>query len=216
MNKAKKIILKLLFVLVISACQQAEVPIESTSTATPPTTSTETPPPKSVSTALPAKELSAYYGEPQPAKIIVNGKTYDSEIGNTRWITEVFPDGSQAAVFEDAFAIITPMQPVIVEGDLSLLLRLPIPIDPTELRYIVYKVSEDELDSQDSTHGAFAWNPDYETQMYIEQASALLAHAQYLNFSLEPGIYVFEVHAGWGDIHTELEADYGFLLEVHE
>src|SRR5687767_13679700 len=108
MNKVNKILLKVLVVLVVTACQQTEIPIELTTTATPPTTSTETSPPKSVSTALPANELSAYYGEPQPAKIIVNGKTYDSEIGNTMWITEVPPDGSQAAVLEDAFAIITP------------------------------------------------------------------------------------------------------------
>jgi hypothetical protein len=210
MDKLNKIILYFLFTLVMTACQQAEVPVD---TLTQAVTNTKTPALTSTPTTLPAKELSAYYGEPQPAKIIVNGKTYESEIGNTRWITEVFPDGSQAVVFEDAFAIITPMDPVIVEGDLSLLLRLPVPIDPTELRYIVYKVSKDELDLQDSTHGAFTWNPDYETQMYIEKTSALLAHAQYLNFSLEPGIYVFEVHAGWG-AHTELEADYGFLLEV--
>jgi hypothetical protein len=215
MNKVKKIILKLLVILVVTACQQIEVPIELTSTAALPVTSTETPSPKSGSTALPAKELSAYYGEPQPAKIIVNGKTYDSEIGNTKWITEVSHDGSQAAVFEDAFAIITPKEPIVVEGDLSLLLRLPIPIDPTELWYIVYKVSEDELGSQDLTQDVFRWNPDYNTQMYIDNASALLSDAQYLNFSLEPGIYVFEVHAGWG-VHTELEADFGFLLEVQE
>jgi hypothetical protein len=54
--------------------------------------------------------------------------------------------------------------------------------------------------------------------MYIENYSVLLSDAQYLNFSLEPGIYVFEVHAAWGGKtpHTELEADYGFLLEVQE
>ena len=209
-----KIILSLFFVLVMTACQQAEVSAEPTSTFTSPAIDTETPAPRTIS----ASELSPYYGEPQPAKIIINGKTYDSEIGTTRWIMEALPDGSQVTAIGDAFAIITPKEPIVVNGDLSILLRLPIPIDPTELWYIVYKVSEDELVSQNLTQDVFRWNPDYNTQMYIDNASALLSDAQYLNFSLEPGIYVFEVHAAWGGKppHTELEADYGFLLEVQE
>jgi len=218
MNKMKKIIPSLFFASVMTACQQAGVSIEPTNTLTPQITSIATPILTAAPATFPANELSPYYGEPQPAKIIIDGKTYDSEIGTTRWITEVQPDGSTAMIIGDAFAIITPKEPVTVNGDLSLLLRLPIPINPTELWYIVYKVSEDELGSQDLTQDAFRWNPDYNTQMYIDNASALLSDAQYLNFSLEPGIYVFEVHAAWGGKppHTELEADYGFLLEVQE
>jgi hypothetical protein len=214
MNKMKKIILSLFFVLVMTACQQAEDSVAPTNTFISSAIDTKAPAPTTIS----ASELSPYYGEPQPAKIIIDGKTYDSEIGTTQWIMEALPDGSYVTQIGDAFAIITPKEPIVVEGDLSLLLRLPIPIDPTELWYIVYKVSQDELGSQDLTQDAFRWNPDYSTQMYIDNASALLSDAQYLNFSLEPGIYVFEVHAAWGGKppHTELEADYGFLLEVQE
>lgn len=214
MNKVKKIILSLFFVWIVTACQQTETSAEPINTPILSTMDTETPAPTTIS----ASDLSPYYGEPQPAKIIIDGKTYDSEIGTTKWITEVQPDGSTAVITGDAFAIITPKEPIAVNGDLSILLRLPIPIDPTELWYIVYKVSQDELDSQDLTHDAFAWNPDHKTQMYIENYSVLLSHAQYLNFSLESGIYVFEVHAAWGgrSPHTELEADYGFLFQVQE
>lgn len=210
----KKIIQSLFFILAVTACQQTEVSAEPTNTFTSSAIYTEPP----ASTKIPASEFSLYYGEPQPAKIIVNGETYNSQIGTTRWIKEVQPDGTTVTAIGDAFAIITPKESIAVNRDLSLVLELPIPIKPTELWYVVYRVSEDELRSQDLTQDVFRWNPDYETQMYIENASALLSVAQHLNFSLESGIYVFEVHAAWGGKppHTELEADYGFLLAVQE
>jgi len=186
----KKILLNLFFVLFLFACQPAPAP----------------------------DELAPYYGYPKPAKIVIDGETYNSEIGTTQWITEVKPDGTMATVIGDAFAIITPKESIPVNGDLSFVLELPVPINPTELWYIVYKVSEDELSSQDLTQDAFRWNPDYKTQLYIEHTSPLLSDAQHLNFSLEAGIYIFEVHAGWGGTppHTKLEADFGFLFEVQE
>jgi len=218
MDKMKKIILSLFFILVVTACQQAEVSVEPGNTFTPPATTTETLALASMPAAFPRSELSPYYGEPQPAKIIVNGETYDSEIGTTMWITEVHPDGSTAMVIGDAFAIITPIEPIITTSSFSLTLELPIPINPTELWYALFKVSEKELDAQDSTYGAFAWNPDYKTQTHQEQTYPPLLPKQQLTFSFEPGIYVFEVHAGWGGakLHTELEADFGFLFEVQE
>ncbi len=195
MYKTKINIPGLFIALVLSACQQA------------PTTPIPTP-----------DELAPYYGEPQPAKVIINSKIYDSEIGTTKWITEVQPDGSTAMVIGDAFAIITPTEPIITTSNLSLTLKLPIPINPTELWYALFKVSGQELDLQDSTHGAFRWNPDYKTQTYQEQTHPQLLAEQQLTFSLEPGFYVLEIHAGWGDTlpHTELEADFGFLLKVQE
>jgi hypothetical protein len=210
----KKIFLSLFIVLVMTSCQKAGASAVLTNIPEQQTPISETHTP----TALPVDELSSYYGKPQPAQIIINDQTYSSRIGTTKWITQAFPDGTTTTMIGDAFAIITPTQPVPVKSDLSMLLRLPIPINPTELWYILYKVSEEELESQDSTHGSFAWNPDHKTQMYIENYSVLLSDAQYLNFSLESGIYVFEVHASWGGKppHTQLEADYGFLLQVQE
>ncbi len=202
----------------MTACQQAEVSVEPTNTFTPLAISTETPALTPAPTAFPTSELSPYYGEPQPAKVIVNGKTYDSEIGTIKWITEIQPDGSRAMVIGDAFAIITPTEPIVTTSNLLLTLKLPIPINPTELGYALFKVSQKELDSQDSTHGAFRWNPDYKTQAYQGQTDLPLLAEQQLTFSLEPGIYVLEVHAGWGGIppHTELEADFGFLFKAQE
>lgn len=162
-------------------------------------------------------KLAPYYGTPQPARVIVNHKSYDSEIGNTKWI-KLAEDGTRYMEFGDAFAIITPTKPIVTKPDLSLNLQLPIPINPTILWYMLFKVSEKDLNSQDSTQGAFRWNPNPETQMYLEQTYPSLLTEQDLTFSLKPGVYVLQIHAGWGitSSQTELEADYGFLFEVQE
>lgn len=217
MNKMKKIILSLVIVLVVAACQQAEVSVEPTNTFTPPATTTETPQSTSTPTAFPTSELSPYYGGPQPAKVIINNEIYYSEIGTTRWI-KLDSEGRQYIEIGDAFAIITPIDPIITKPSFSLTLEFQIPINPTELWYILYKVSEQELASQDSTHGALAWNPDYKTQTYIDLTDLPLLREQQLAFSVEPGIYVFEVNAAWGGTktHPELRADFGFLFEVQE
>lgn len=212
----QRILFVTLSLILLSACKSNSEVIEPTSTfiPLPIITSTFTP----AITAFPTSELSPYYGEPQPAQIIINDEIYNSKIGTTKWITEVFPDGTYKMTIGDAFAIITPTEPILTKPNPSFTLKFSIPINPTELWYIFYKVSEQELNSQDSTHGSFAWNPDYKTQTYIEQTNLPLLSEQQLTFSLEPGFYVFEVHPGWGGAppHTELEADYGFLIEVQE
>ena len=215
----KKFLPALFLIMVLATCRQTRTGAKRAVTSTPSVkltapASTFT----SAKTPVPTSELAPYYGVPQPAKAIINGKTYNSEIGTTMWITEVKPDGSVVGEIGDAFAIITPIVPIITTSDLSLTLKLPLPINPTELWFAIYNVLKKELDSQDSTQGAFRWNPDYKTQTYQDQTYPPLLMEQQLTFSLEPGIYVFEVHAGWGGIppHTELEADYGFLLEVQK
>lgn len=208
----KKIILSLVIALVVVACQQAEVSVESTNTFAPPATTTETPQSTSAPTAFPTSELSPYYGEPQPAKIIVNGKTYDSEIGTTQWI-KLDSEGRQYIEIGDAFAIITPKESVVVTSNLSFTLKLPIPINPTGLWYAIFPVTDDEIKSQDPKEGVFRWSPNYE-----QQPSLPLLVEQLLSFSFDPGFYVLEVHASWGGKppHEELEADYGFLIEIQK
>lgn len=166
-------------------------------------------------TVFPTSELSPYYGEPEPIQIIFDGKTYNSQIGTTSWILEIQPDGTTAVMIGDAFAINTPIEPIITKSSFSFTLKLPIPINPAELWYVVYKVSEEELKSKDKSHGIIAWNPDYTKQVHIQQTNLPLSSEQQLAFSLESGIFVLEVNAGWGD-RSELQADYGFLIEVQE
>ena len=125
---------------------------------------------------------------------------------------------NRAIEFADAFAIITTIEPIRATSELAFTLKLPVPINPAQLWYALFEVSEQELESQDSTYGSYQWNPDYETQTVQGQTDLPLLAEQELSFILEPRIYVLEVHAGWGSAppHTELEANYGFLLEVQE
>jgi hypothetical protein len=114
----------------------------------------------------------------------------------------------------DAFAIITPKEPVVTtSSNLSFTLKLPIPINPTELWYGIFAVTEDEIKSQDPKEDIYRWYPNYEQQPPLP----LLAE-QELTFSLDPGSYVLEVHARWGGQppREELEADYGFFIEVQK
>lgn len=191
MDKMKKYILGLFIIFALAACQRK------------PATPIPTP-----------DELSPYYGEPQPAKVIINGKTYDSEIGTIMWVTEVHPDGSQTMMTGDAFAIITPREPIVTKSsNFSFTLKLPIPINPTELWYGIFAVTEDEIKLQDPKEDIYRWYPNYE-----QQPSLPLLAEQQMDFSLDPGFYVLEVNAGWGGIppHTVLQADFGFLFEVQD
>ena len=158
--------------------------------------------------ATPKSELEPYYGDPQPAKLILEGKTYDSEVGTTKWIKAV-SNGGYAMEIADVFAIVTSREPVRTTSNPLLTLKLPIPIDPTKLWYALFAVTENELHSQDPKAYYYRWQPDN-----VQQHSLELLAEQPLNLSLEPGTYVLEVHAGWGN--SELEADYGFLIEVQE
>jgi hypothetical protein len=209
----KKIISSLLFILALTACRQINIIATPTATFLPTAILTTMPPSTPTLTAIPTSELAPYYGPPQPAKIIINNKIYDSEIGTTMWITEVKPDGSVVGEIGDAFAIITPKEPIVTVSNPSLVLKLPVQINPTELWYGIFAVTEDEINLQNPKEGVYRWHPNYE-----QQPSLPLLAEQELTFSLDPGTYVLEVHASWGGIppHVELEADYGFLIEVQE
>ena len=112
----------------------------------------------------------------------------------------------------DAFAVITPAQPIRATTPLTITLILPIPINPTDLWYRVFGVTDND-GSFDYSNQIARWNPPPQEQTFL----SLLAQ-QKLTFSLTPGLYVLEVHAGWGGVKpwVELEADYGFLIEIQE
>jgi len=185
----KNIFLMLLLTLTGTACQSGIEKVTPTSDA-----------------------LAPYYGAPRPINIVSNGETYVSAIGTYSWITDVSPDGITAITHADAFAIITPSKPIPLTSNPSFTLKLPVPVNPTELWYALFKVSEDDLEKQDAAYGSFRWIPDHKTQTYHEQTNLSLLSEQDVSFYLDPGIYVLEVHAGWRGI----QADYGFLLRVQK
>jgi len=130
-NKVKKIALWLILISFLIACQQSKITGVPTITSVLQETSTIPISTASVPVA-PTSELVPYYGTPEPVKVIINGNTYDSEIGTTRWIF-IDSDGNQVMGIGDAFAIITPKEPIVTTSDFSLVLKFPIPVNPTEL-----------------------------------------------------------------------------------
>ena len=177
----KKIILLLLFILTLSACK-----------------------PKATD------EFAPYYGQPQPAQVVVNSEIYDSEVGSTTWVY-IDSEGNPVGELGDAFAVVTPTKPIFAKSPLSLTLRLPIPINPTELWYRVFNVT-DKSDQPEWQVGRWTYLKNQE-----ETKPPSLLYEQELAFSLTPGTYVLEVHATWvGSPITDLEADYGFLIEIQE
>lgn len=202
--------LVLLFVLVLTACQPAAMTNTPIVGSTPMGTATTTLLSMPTPIAYPTSILSPYYGKPQPAKAIINGQIYDSGVGTYKWIVEEESGGIMHMDVGDAFAIITPANPIDVKSPFSITLILPIPIGPTELWYCFFAVSE-----KDGTYqGQFArWYPSDEEQILLP-----LQSRQDITLSPAAGAYVLEVHAGWGgpNQHPELSADYGFLIKVAE
>ena len=185
----KKIVLLLLFALAFSGCQQM------------------------AATATPTHDaLAPYYGTPEPATVIVNGKSYKSGIGTTKWIY-IDAVGSEVMAIGDAFAIITPVLPIVITSPFSLTLELPIPLSPTEIAYSLIPVTDKDRAQEPSKQTA-SWNP----LSYPEPIFPPLMYQQELTFSADPGLYVLDVLAGWGGTkpHVRLRADYGFLIEIQE
>jgi hypothetical protein len=164
---------------------------------------------------IPENELAPYYGNPRPAKVVIDNNTYDSKIGTTKWI-KVTSNGRRYLEFADTFAIITPTQPILTTSNISLTLILPIPINPIQLWYTLFLVSEKEIDAQELEFGSFRWNAGNNMETYQGQTLLDLLPEQKIDISVDPGFYVLEVHAGWGHTNAELEANYGFLFEVQE
>ncbi|HLO16141.1 MAG TPA: hypothetical protein VK206_15010 [Anaerolineales bacterium] len=153
MNKIKKIIPSLLLTLIVAACQQVAVIAVPTTTSIP-ATLTQIPTFTPAVTTDPTSELVPYYGTPQPAKVIINGKTYDSEIGTTQWIS-INADGDRVMEIGDAFAIITPKESIPITSKFSFILRLPISVNPTELWYAIFAVTENEIAAQSSKDSVY-------------------------------------------------------------
>lgn len=183
----KKIIQFLFLTLTLSGCQQTTV------TATPT-----------------IDEFAPYYGQPQPAQVVVNGATYDSGVGNTTWVY-IDSEGNPVGELGDAGAVITPTKPILAKSLLSFTLRLPIPINPTDLWCRLFNVTDKSIYPE--------WQVGRWTYLknQVEIPPTELLYEQALTVSLPPGTYVLQVHATWeGSPITDLEADYGFLFEVQE
>jgi len=83
-----------LFLLALSACQ---LPVTGSPSATP------------------TADLSAYYGEPKAAVLIINGQQQRAGVGTSTWITS--KSGDEVSMSHgDAFAMVTPDQALVTKS----------------------------------------------------------------------------------------------------
>lgn len=121
--------------------------------------------------------------------------------------------GDQYLQIGDAFAIITPIQPIVVTSPCSAILELPIPMSPTTLSYRLISVTEKD-GIVENNNQIRRWNPTSNPESILPP----LEYQQELTFSPTPGNYVLDIIAGWGgtEPHVRLQANYGFFIEVQE
>ena len=153
----------------------------------------------------PSPDLSAFYGNRPPAAILIVGEQEQvAAVGTSTWTLEK-KGQEQTTVHGDAFALLTPSDPLPVPASFITTLRLPIPTTPSTLWYTIKPVTDDI--SRTSRQESTSWQA-----AFGQPGTSLdLKPEQEISLSLEPGQYLLEVYASWPELGS---ADYGFFLEV--
>jgi hypothetical protein len=151
-------------------------------------------------------DLSQYYGESPPAaRLIVGDLEQIAGIGTTTWTVKQKGD-ERTILHGDAFALVTPSEPLPVTSPFTATLALPIPEEPSILWYEVTPVTAD-ITRRESDQGSISW----EVASGESSHSLPLSARQEINFSLQPGEYVMEVFVDWQGLGN---ISYGFYFEV--
>jgi len=151
-------------------------------------------------------DLTQYYGSPEPATLTIEGRAYESAIGTTSWRV-IMPDGRTGEVIGDAFAIITPAEPITAASPFTVKLELPLPFPPARLIYDLTAFAEDGKEPG-STADISRWQPQA-----AEQFSLPLLSRQELTLAPASGLYVLHIFVEWEDLGY---VSCGFLLKVEE
>jgi hypothetical protein len=154
----------------------------------------------------PSQDLSVFYGNRPPAAILIAGEQEQvAAVGTSTWTLEK-KGQEQTSVHGDAFALVTPAEPLSVPASFTATLRLPIPIAPSILWYALKPVT-DNINRTTSSPDMTSW------QVAFEQpgTSLELKPEQEISLSMQPGQYLLEIYAEWPELGS---ADYGFFLEV--
>ncbi len=154
----------------------------------------------------PSQDLSVFYGNRPPAAILtVAEQEQVAAVGTSTWTLEKRGQ-EQTSVHGDAFALVTPANPLPVPAAFTATLRLPIPTAPSILWYALMPVT-DNINRTTSSPDMTNWRV-----AFLQLGTSLdLQPEQVISFSLEPGQYLLEVYAEWPELGN---ADYGFFLEV--
>ncbi len=154
----------------------------------------------------PTPDPSSYYGDkPLAATLVAGGRQQTAGVGTFFWTVEKKGESSKT-LHADAFALVTPGEPLTVTSPITGTLLLPIPIAPSTLWYRVTPATQD-LDRGVSDGGSIRWqagNGQPGTSLVLESRVEI-------PLSLEQGKYLLEVYAAWPDLGS---VDYGFYLEI--
>jgi parallel beta-helix repeat protein len=146
--------------------------------------------------------------EPPNASLNINGTEQISGIGSYCW------SESGLGACADMIGIITPKEPLPASSHFTAHLSLPLREPPQELHFNIIQAADyDELKL--AINGSRAWRLK-ESKIKEGNYSTLpllLERESDINLSLEPGLYVLNVFAGW---KNKGDVTYGFLIEVHD
>jgi hypothetical protein len=141
---------------------------------------------------------------PPPALLSINGNEQTSGIGNNCWKI----DNETPMACGDTFSINTPADPLLTRSPFTAHLTLPLQKPPEELGFSAIRVTDDDA-LNEAANGFRTWRwglQGMEIQVPLERESDI-------DFSLEPGLYVFNVFVKWKE---KGDVSYGFLVQVDE
>lgn len=140
-------------------------------------------------------------GEPPAAILKIGENEQVSGIGSYCWPTE----SEGVGLCADAIGIPTSPDPILVESPFTARFTIPFSTPPdTMVLAITQLEAEDRTDSE--VGGMYWWSPDP-----ADQINKHLSPPHVIELSLDPGLYLFNVFAGWQEFG---DVSYGFLVEV--
>lgn len=170
-----------------------------------------------------AIDLSPYYGKPAPAVLIIEGQSQIAGIGTYSWVQSKKGDQTEQMV-ADAFALITPADPLGVSSSITNTLTSPYPIEPSKstypitatlvlpypimpsiVAYVVQPVTENKRARPPEGDKA-AWVTSAGSDIFLQRETT-----QNFTLILEQGSSVMNLRVEWEGLGS---VNYGFYIEV--
>lgn len=143
--------------------------------------------------------------KPPPAILKIDGEEQISGIGSYCWNGEFSSNGVFSSVCVDYPGIPTVSEPLTANSKFTMYLSLPLKEPPQELQLKVVQVTDRDI--LETGAGDLRFWRSSDGKYFILP----LESEQYVNLSLESGLYLLEVFPRWKEKGS---VAYGFLLKV--